>query len=141
MFKKMSSAFLLPALILLSSCSLPGSQFTGRTYTAILSGSNQIPKNTSRGSGTVTMTLSQDEKTANVTYSVENLEGTAINTYVLGPAKEEEVSTTVIYPINNKKVGVTTIDPKELEAIKSGLVYVNVVTDKYPGGELRGQLK
>ncbi len=130
------------SMLILTSCTFPGgNEFTGKTYTAILSGVNQIPKNTSRGTGKVTMTLSADEKTANVTYSVENLEGNPIDTYVLGPAKEEEATTKVIYPINNKKVGVTTIDPDELNALRSGLVYVNVYTSKYPGGELRGQLK
>ena len=137
-----SFKFIVLSMLFFTACTFPGgSEFTGKTYTAILSGVNQIPKNTSMGKGKVTMTLSADEKTASVTYFAEKLEGNPVNTYVLGPAKEEETTTKVIYPINNKTIGVTTIDPDELLALRSGLVYVNVYTSKYPGGELRGQLK
>lgn len=126
---------------LLSSCQLSGSTFTGTTYTAFLSGSSQRPSNTSQATGKVIMTLSQDEKTASVTYNVSNLEGKHLYTYVLGPATEEENSTKIIFPINNDRVGVTLITPEQLKDLKSGLLYVNVFTDKYTNGEIRGQLK
>lgn len=141
MLKNKVLNFLIGSVVLLSGCSLPGSAFTGKTFTAILSGVNEIPRNTSGASGRVTMTLSQDEKTASVTYLAENLEGKRLYTYVLGPANEEQSSTNVIYPINNEKVGVTTITPEQLSNLKAGLLYVNVFTDKFPTGEIRGQLK
>jgi hypothetical protein len=106
-----------------------------------MSGMSQIPRNSSIASGKVTMTLSRDEKTASVRYYADRLEGKHLYTYILGPASEEQISTNVIYPINNEKIGVTTITPDELKALKEGLLYVNVFTDKYPNGEIRGQLK
>jgi hypothetical protein len=141
MFKNKFFNFLAASSFLLSSCQLPGSSFTGTTYTAILSSTSQRPPNSSKATGKVTMTLSQDEKTASVTYFSENLEGKHLYTYILGPASEEQTSTNVIYPINNEKIGVTTITPDELKNLKAGLLYVNVFTEKYRGGEIRGQLK
>lgn len=141
MFNNKVLNLLSASIFLLTSCQLPGSQFTGTTYTAILSGTSQIPPNSSIASGKVLMTLSQDEKTASVTYYSDRLEGKHLYTYILGPASEKEISTNVIYPINNERIGVTTITPDELQSLKSGLLYVNVFTDKYPNGEIRGQLK
>lgn len=141
MFKNKVFNFLCASSLLLSSCQLSGSAFTGATYTAILSGTSQRPPNNSKATGKVTMTLSQDEKTASVIYSVENLEGKHLYTYVLGPATEENTSTKITFPINNDKVGVTLITPEQLKDLKSGLLYVNVFTDKYTNGEIRGQLK
>ncbi|MBC7474127.1 MAG: CHRD domain-containing protein [Candidatus Sericytochromatia bacterium] len=142
MFLKSASKYLLiTSLIFGSSCTAPNSSSTGYNFNANLSGSSEVPANTSQAKGTVNLTVSPDEKTAIITIKVNNLEGTQKNIFILGPAGLGDVSTNVVFPVNGELTRVTNLTYSQLTDLRAGSLYINVFTTKYPGGEIRGQLR
>lgn len=134
------SAVLIMSVLFNQGCSNPAAN-TGAIYNATMTGSSEIPPNTSRASGNVKMVLSSDEKFATVTITLSGLEGNLKYAYVMGPATNDQNTTNVVFPMNGALTGVTPLTPSQVVDLKSGLMYVNIYTDKYPAGEIRGQLK
>jgi hypothetical protein len=136
---------LVPALFLVSafsfvnlSCTSPGSTQVGTVFIATLRGSQEIPPTNSTALGTATLTLSDNGKSALVTYDVKGLLGTESGAHIHGPAKVTE-SAEVLFPLTGPST-IITLNDTQLKDLRSGLYYVNVHSDKFPAGEVRGQL-
>ncbi len=133
-------------------------------FKASLSGYNEVPSVLTPASGQVTLTVSSDQKSLNITASFTALLGVAHSAglYLGLPA----TTGGLIAPIcggtkpacptaANGTVSVTVVAAdiaaisaqglaagdleSVIQALASGAVYVNVVTDKFATGEIRGQ--
>jgi len=149
------SALATGALFALAGCShmhmhdegsAGGSMAMTQTYVATLTAGEEVPPAAeSQGRGTAEVTI--DLKTYDVTYKVSwsGLTGPATMGHIHGPA-EPGKNAGVVVPFANV-AGASSAEGKgKLDATKygdlaAGFYYVNIHTAKYPGGEIRGQLK
>ena len=139
----------------------------GRQMKADLSGADEVPSVSSTGTGELTARISNDASTIDYTLTYENLEGITtsaahihlgqfsvnggVSAFLCGgggkpacPATAGSVSGTIIAAdvIGPAGQGIAAGELDELiAAMRSGITYVNVHTDKHPGGEIRGQIK
>ena len=127
-------------------------------YKTELSGNNEVPMRETDASGHAIVKISQDEETVQYVVIVENIENTraahfhkapaGVNGAVVigifsGPKIEGVFSDKVTSgKITTESFGDdgTTKLAMFIQDIKDGNIYINVHTDRYPGGELRGQL-
>jgi len=127
------------------------------SFTATLSGTNEVPAVTTAATGTATFTINagQIEYTVNVT-GIENVLVAHIHTGLvgqIGPVRLNLCGTGAPQPpcisgtgvlatgTNGTTVGDPPITFDELvEAIRSDSAYANVHTTQNQGGEIRGQL-
>jgi CHRD domain len=133
---------------------------THGVFKAKLTGKQEVPATMTKGTGEAIFKLSKDGKEITYILKVKGLEniraahihagkmgeeGEVLVGLFGGPKKEGMFSgvlakgtitdTNLVGPLAGKTIG------DLVELIKSGGTYVNVHTDKYPGGELRGQVK
>ncbi len=133
---------------------------THGVFKAKLTGKQEVPATVTKGTGEAIFKLSKDGK--EITYilkvkGIENIraahihagkmgeEGAVLVGLFGGPKKEGMFSgvlakgtikdMNLVGPLAGKTIG------DLVELLKSGGTYVNVHTDKYPGGELRGQVE
>ena len=147
-------------IIFLLAVGLATSSFAAeKSFKAILSGSESVPAVETMAKGDVTFTLMKDSKTLSYYVTVSDIENVTAAHIHLG--KKGENGPPVALISNEKKAGKFsgtlaegTITEKELmgslmgksvkdlvKEIKKGNTYLNVHTDKYPNGEIRGQIK
>lgn len=135
-------------------------------FKAVLNGYNEVPSLLSTGSGQVTLAVSSDEKSLNITLNFTKLLGVAQSAGLyLGlpsitgglvapicggtkPACPTAADGTVTITIAAGDIdaiaaqGLAAGDlASVIQAIANGAVYVNVLTNKFPNGEIRGQLE
>ncbi len=130
------------------------------TFSASLSGANEVPAKAVSGTGTALYTLNATGDTVSYTVSVSGLSGPPTGLHIHAPADVTtnapvRVPLTITNPVLTGTIatgkftasnivnpsGVTPINSiAELMAVvRSGLAYTNVHTALNPGGELRGQ--
>jgi hypothetical protein len=113
------------------------------SYKIALKSANEVPPNTSAGSGTADVTFDPQTKklTWKVTYS--GLTGPATAAHFHGPA-EPGKNAGVVIPIQNIATspaeGSATLTDPQAADLMAGRYYVNVHTAANPGGEIRGQV-
>lgn len=139
----------------------------GRQMKADLSGAEEVPSVSSTGTGELMARISNDESSIEYTLSYENLEGAAtsqahihlgqfsanggVSAFLCGgggkpacPPISGSVTGTIIAAdvIGPAGQGIAAGELDELiAAMRGGVTYANVHTDKHPGGEIRGQIK
>ncbi len=114
-------------------------------FTASLSGSQSVPPAVSNGTGTAWAVLNMSSKslTYRVTYAELDSTFTAAH-FHLGAAG---VNGPVVHPITSTFIGNTAsgtwsnIPDTLITALMKGDIYINIHSEKYPAGEIRGQLK
>jgi hypothetical protein len=110
------------------------------TFNATLNGTSEVPTNTSTATGTATMSYNKTSKilTLNVTYSGITPNDGHIHVGAVGvdgPVVFHLPSLTS--PISFTSTALTTAQENDLLANN---YYVNLHTEAFPGGEIRGQL-
>jgi len=147
-------------IIFLSVFGLATTSFAAdKGFKSMLSGSESVPAVETMAKGDATFTLIKDEKALSYYATVSDIENVAAAHIHLG--KKGENGPPVALITNEKKAGKFsgtlaegTITEKELmgsmmgksikdlvKQIKKGNAYLNVHTNKYPNGEIRGQIK
>lgn len=120
-----------------------GTETGMETYRATLSGSQEVPPNSSAGSGSaeVTVNPSTMAMTYRVTYS--GLSGPASMGHIHGPAPAgQNAGVKIPFPsvAQSPITGSGTLTAEQYADLKGGRYYVNIHTAANPGGEIRGQL-
>lgn len=147
MNKRTLSCFLLAGSLLFAACSQDNDNTTPTdpnktNFTSAINGNSEVPTNTSTASGTFTGTL--DKTTRVLTYKVEytglaplmghlHRGGPGVNGPVVVPFDSVAVKKS---PIN----GTATLRQGLVDSLTNGLMYVNLHTKTYPGGEIRGNI-
>ena len=110
-------------------------------FQATLQGSQEVPPNGSTATGSGTMVVDTDANTLayNITFSGLSAPQTAAHFH--GPAAPG-VNAGVIFPLTlgSPQIGVWNMTDAQEGWVLGGLVYVNVHTTAFPGGEIRGQV-
>ncbi len=109
-------------------------------FFATLTGAQEVPPNNSSATGTAVLHLSPDETTARVSVNFAGLSTTETDAHIHGPAAPG-VSGSVIFPLplgqfSDFQISLTAA---QVQALKDGLLYVNVHTGNFTTGEIRGQ--
>jgi hypothetical protein len=109
---------------------------------ADLSGSNEVPPNSSPATGKAEATL--DTATRNLTYTVTfaGLSGPALGAHFHGPI-EAGKNAGIVLPfktVQSPIEGTATLTENQAADLLAGKWYANVHTAANPGGELRGQM-
>jgi uncharacterized protein (TIGR03118 family) len=118
-----------------------------RTFRAVLSAANEVPPNSSTGSGVGIVQLAADELSAKVSLSFTGLTGPPNAGHIHGAAPAGS-NAAVIFPFSGLPAATfgslnnVTINPTiaQVQDLKAGLHYMNLHTTANPGGEIRGQL-
>lgn len=133
------------ATIMSASCLIGAPAFAETvTYTAALKGSEEVPPNDAKGTGTAEATVDTSSKklTYSVTYS--GLTGPATAAHFHGPAEPGKNAPPIV-PVPAGKTaspikGEATLTDAQLADFTGGKVYFNVHTAAHKDGELRGQM-
>lgn len=158
------------AIVGASLCAVVPSQAGVLTYTADLSGSNEVPANASPGSGTVSVVYDDLARTLQVTATFADLLGTTIAAHIhccTLPGTNVAVATTTPsfagFPFGvssgtfdntldltlasswnpsfvTTQGGVANAEAALAAGLAAGQAYFNIHTNLFPGGELRGNL-
>jgi hypothetical protein len=145
------------AIVLTTSLGLAASH---DVFKAKLTGKDEVPAKETKATGEADFKLSKDGKEITYVLKVKDLEnakaahihkgkpgeeGPVVAGLFGGPKKEGAFSGELAKGAITEKELVGPLAGKTIkdlvELIKSGDAYVNVHTDKYPGGEIRGEIK
>jgi hypothetical protein len=132
------------AFALLGGCAMMENMTGGSTTRlgASMSAAQEVPVNTSTGTGNVTATL--DRNTNKLSYEVtySGLTGPATAGHFHGPAGPGQ-NAGVVLPFPNPASpirGEATLTAAQAADLLAGRWYANIHTARFPGGEIRGQV-
>lgn len=133
-------------LLLLAGCSfyLSEPRVPKTDLRATLNGSNEVPPTESRGSGYFEAVYRPSTKVLEYRLNLVGLGGPITMGYLHGPAGPGETAQKVA-PINipiydNTIWDGVTLTAEQAAEVVAGRWYVNVMTPRYPDGEIRGQI-
>jgi hypothetical protein len=102
-----------------------------------------VPPTDSTATGKVEATFDTETKVFTWTVTYDGLTGAATSAHFHGPAKEGENAGPVV-PIEGDLAsplnGNATLDDQQATDLQGGLLYFNIHTEKFPDGEIRGQV-
>lgn len=129
------------AVILLLAVSCKDDKDNEVLFMATLNGASESSPNASIAAGTATLTFNTDTKVFTVVVNYSGLVATAAHIHkgAVGVAGAVEFGFpgTLDSPIDYMSPSLTTAQETDLNA---GLYYVNIHSEMYPAGEIRGQL-
>jgi hypothetical protein len=113
-------------------------------FATTLKGSDEVPANTTKGTGKVTATLDTATKQFDYHVTYKGLTGPATMAHFHGPAAPG-VNAPPVVPVPssalaNPMTGKATLTDAQIADLKDGKWYFNIHTAANPGGEIRGQL-
>jgi len=116
-------------------------------YQAHMLAANEVPGNRSMGIGFGTVELSPDETKITVNMTFSGLTSSAVAAHIHGPAGAG-TNASVLFPFSGVPSATSgaipqqtfAINPTQVGYLKNGLLYMNVHTVNFGGGELRAQL-
>jgi uncharacterized protein (DUF1800 family) len=122
-----------------------------RTYLAMLNGASEVPPIITSSTGVSNVILSPDETSALVSMSFSNLSAGQTAAHIHGPAEPGNSASGTILDLDQPLGqvsnllwvfapvgGLSVLD--QVNALKSGRLYVNVHSANFPSGEIRGWL-
>lgn len=112
-----------------------------RIFTALLDGAQEVPPNSSPGRGVGIVVLGADEATARVSLTFSGLSSPQVAAHIHG-FSVPGVNSPVIFPLPSGSFSdfQIALTPQQVRNLKAGLLYFNVHTQNFPGGEIRGQI-
>jgi hypothetical protein len=113
-------------------------------FATALKGADEVPANTTTGTGQVSATLDTATKTLTYKVTYSGLTGSATMAHFHGPAAPG-VNAPVVVPVPTSALaspmaGTATLDDGQIADLRAGKWYFNIHTAAHPGGEIRGQL-
>ena len=109
---------------------------------AELKGSNEVPPNSSPGSGMAEATFDTSSKMLSWTITYKDLTGPAVGAHFHGPG-EAGKNAGIVLPFKTAQSpiqGSATLTDAQAADLLAGKWYANIHTAANPGGELRGQM-
>lgn len=117
-----------------------------RVFTATLTGGQEVPENDSNAFGVAFMTFDEDSRmlSYSITFTDEKLSGAETASHFHGPAEPGQ-NASVIFDITpspgSPKTGsVGPLNRRQQRDLRQGLLYINIHTNLFPDGEIRGQV-
>lgn len=121
------------------AAAIPG---TGSCFSAALSGTSEVPPNDSDVTGYATVVLASNQlsMTAYISYTGE-LSGTEQAAHIHRGAPGVAGPPIITLPTGNPKTITGTLTLSDSADLLAGNLYVNIHSDGFPDGEIRGQLR
>ena len=140
MLKQIQFIILAGVLITASSCKKEEVD-TNVKYLATINGVSEVPVNASAATGTATLTYNKDTKIFSIVVNFSGVTATGAHIHkgavgVSGPVIFG-FTAPITSPINYTSVALDDTQQADLEA---NMLYVNIHSAAFPGGEIRGQL-
>lgn len=119
------------------------------SHYAELNGANEVPPNTTGGTGEAWILIDPQNNTVRWTVTYDGLTGPATGAHIHGPAGPDANADVIIdlgtadttdrytSPIEGETTGLTA---EQIAQAIEGLWYVNIHTEANPAGEIRGQV-
>ena len=108
-------------------------------FTTALTGAAQVPPVDSAATGTVELKVDTEAKTVAWVVTTEGLSGEPTASHIHGPADATASAGPVIDTLATL-AGSSPITDEQIAELQAGKYYYNVHTEKFPNGEIRGQL-
>ena len=110
-------------------------------FVANLDGSQETPPHSTNARGTATLLLDKDEQTALVSLRFRDLSSQETVAHIHGPAAAGQTASPVFdLPASGDFENfLIQLTPQQVSDLKAGLFYVNVHSQNFPAGEIRGQ--
>ncbi|HXU00287.1 MAG TPA: CHRD domain-containing protein, partial [Polyangia bacterium] len=111
-----------------------------------LTGTQEVPANTSAATGNVQVMLNKATGAITVTGSFQNLSSTATAAHIHGPAAVGSTAA-VIMPLtvpsatSGTVTGTATMSTVQMNDMLNQMTYVNIHSTMFPDGEIRAQVK
>jgi hypothetical protein len=109
-------------------------------YTADLTGAAQVPPVETTATGHADLTVDTEAHTIAWTVTVDGLSGGPTAEHIHGPASVTENAPAEINMSDAVMEGSAEITEAQAADIAAGMTYLNVHTEKFPDGEIRGQV-
>ena len=115
-------------------------------YNFSLTGGQETPSNTSKGSGLAKVTYDDKSHELGWTVSYKGLTGDATMAHFHGPAKKGAAADITVWAmpmgaaIISPIIGSATLTDAQAKQLEAGLWYFNIHTAAHPKGEIRGQV-
>lgn len=110
------------------------------SYKANLDGKSETPPNDSNGKGLADVKYDSATKTLSWIISFNGLSGDPVAAHFHGPADAGQKAGPVVDISKNINSGSATITDEQAQQLADGKWYVNIHTQKFPDGEIRGQV-
>lgn len=107
-------------------------------YSATLNGA--LAGTPSPATGTATLILNDAQTEVSYTVEYSGLQGAEFAAHFHQGRPGEFGPVLLSLPLGSPKVGVWAVGPTEVDMLNQGRVYINIHTDLYPGGEIRGDI-
>ena len=109
-------------------------------FVANLTGGQEVPANNSTATGKATLLLSSDENEARLALNFGGLSSAQTDAHIHGPAPAGTAAG-VLFPVPTGQLSDFRIPltSQQVQDLKNGLLYINVHSSNFPGGEIRGQ--
>lgn len=140
---RLSLAAILVAAAALSGCSMMERQSNLVAFTTQLRAGNEVPPNTSQGSGSVDAVFNKDTNLFRWKVNYTGLTGPATAAHFHGPAAvgaNAGVALAWPSPVRSPLEGRATLTPAQAADLLAGRWYANIHTAAYAAGEVRGQM-
>ena len=142
MYTKLKLLFVALIFITLSSCKKDKKEISDVvTFKAMLSGANEVPSNTSKATGTSILTYNKSTKKFAIETTYAGFKPLMGHIHMAA----EGVNGAVIFPFTDVATSPIKLEGSltdaQLKALENETFYVNLHSEAYPGGEIRGQLK
>ena len=114
-------------------------------FEANLSATQEVPTNTSTATGAAEVQFNENTNMLSWKVTYTGLTGPATAGHIHGPAPAGQNAGVLIPFAGNMNaqpvMGEMTVTPAQYADMAAGLYYVNIHTARFPGGEIRGQLR
>ena len=111
-----------------------------------LTGAEQVPPVQTSGKGTAELTYDPHTRIVTWTINFSDLSGPATMAHFHGPAMAGKNGPVILWltnkgsPAESPIKGNATLTPDQAKEFSAGQWYINIHTNKNPGGEIRGQV-
>lgn len=113
-------------------------------FISVINGGQEVPSNAVNGQGVAFLTFDPDTDMLCYSITYSGLTGTEQDGHIHGPASpgvDASILFSIVPPLSSPKNGcVGPLTNDNASALKKGQLYLNIHTDLFPGGELRGQI-
>ena len=143
-------SFITLMAFIMSGCGDTNSDSTTKTetknlknYNITLSGENEVPAITTASTSSGTLTLNTDDNTLSGSFTFSGFTPTAAHIHKGFAGTNGAVVFPLELSADSKSFAVpsaTVLDSTELASLKNGELYVNIHSETFPSGELRGQV-
>ncbi|HVK89896.1 MAG TPA: CHRD domain-containing protein [Mycoplana sp.] len=110
-------------------------------FMADMKGASEVPPNDSAGTGMGDVTVDTEMKKLTWTVTFSGLSGEPIAAHFHGPAEPGKNAGPVVDISGSLASGTADITDEQLADLQAGNWYLNVHTEKFPDGEIRGQVE